>query len=525
MSPFSEPDTFKIVVATEPAAMKAMLNAASTRAPEQDDPFEMTHHISLNGSQPYVFGALYLAGLSSGEYLRPDGLPAFPSAERISASTHAIGQVTAESIRPPLDGRQAPKIRYNQVDTEYLFANKKVGSHPIDVSLTCRFDQNTSFGLELLSEWSKKCPSVRFTYFCFRTKADTAMGMTVKDGKVVATGEFSFSDSEGKFRNKNNASEQLLGYWKQTGQKAYQAKTVKAVPEVQHRAKKRPELVKLLMAHGPEALVKALDVSPPRDKPFDPQHPLFAQWAGLGAIDGALVNYGGAFFLGTQRDDHSLNTDEMARIDFERVNRLSGLCVGNEALCRLIGSEFGRTANGCHVIAFMARAALPNSREAEGVRQVLEATTWRPPATLDLANQDADRRTATALLFSGNPDAWHFLRQHGDPAMARGLGAYAALHYQPDVVAYAQEFGAASFDAVDVSEIYAEPSRETALLPTHRRRIIETLDELRRHEDTSAPFAELFRTPAAAPVDQAPAGTDDPGNRDSSTRSRRATMR
>jgi hypothetical protein len=128
-------------------------------------------------------------------------------------------------------------------------------------------------------------------------------------------------------------------------------------------------------------------------------------------------------------------------LDRERVGQLAALCAGDDDIAQLVAGEFGRTANGCHVVAFMARAAKPNSVEAIGVRQVLTHIQIKIPDHLDPANQTPDQRTVVALMTSGNIYAWNHLQKHSESPVYRRGAAYAALSYIPDLYEFTRYFG------------------------------------------------------------------------------------
>jgi hypothetical protein len=198
------------------------------------------------------------------------------------------------------------------------------------------------------------------------------------------------------------------------------------------------------------------------------------------------------------------------RLDLERIQRLSALCSEHAALAQAIGMEFGRTANGCHVSAFMARAAAPGTPQAMGVARVLENATFNIASQFGFWTvQNGPERTAAALIASGNPDAWRFLKRRCDPAMLAGEGARYALQSLRDARTYVEAFGPAEIKTT----IKAETSKDTFLVSGA---IMSLIEQAEATEDlTSGMLAAINppkppvepqteETPSAPPADISP---------------------
>jgi hypothetical protein len=164
------------------------------------------------------------------------------------------------------------------------------------------------------------------------------------------------------------------------------------------------------------------------------------------------------------------------RIDLDRLNLLSALCETDENLATMIGSEFGRTANGCHVVAFMARTAVPGSPQARGVANVLKHATFNMPVH-DYGAPDGNLRTVAAFITSGNQDAWRFLLEQRDPAMLDGEAARCALDLQRDTDQFIEAFGSAPLIAAAKTH-NASPA---------------VLDALKAHDHSAQLSDQLFR--------------------------------
>jgi hypothetical protein len=166
-------------------------------------------------------------------------------------------------------------------------------------------------------------------------------------------------------------------------------------------------------------------------------------------------------------------------LDVERVNQLSSLCARHSDLAELIAGDFGRTANGCHIVAFMARAAQPNSVEANGVAEVLAYRTDRFDSL-----EATDRRTTGVLRASGNPAAWWFLDQRGP--FERAQIAIAALHSERDTQTYLGTFGPEIFTKGWLSEVPNIPERQREMIDAALL-ASQTLSTIRRPDECATP--------------------------------------
>jgi hypothetical protein len=156
------------------------------------------------------------------------------------------------------------------------------------------------------------------------------------------------------------------------------------------------------------------------------------------------------------------------RLDFSRVLQLAACCAEDDELARVVGSEQGRLMNGIHSAAYLARAALPNSIEARGVKNIFRQATFHldprfaqliqksKPDERAIPNDQVGRVLTTgALAASGNPDAWGFLRKAShDTQIQDSLFMSASITDTADLDAAVAYFG--------VREVISEADRQNA---------------------------------------------------------------
>jgi hypothetical protein len=419
------------------------------------------HILTLIGTPDAVATAMYRTSLTPGGYVGDDGTVIRTGAgySHQDAIRLNAGEFSLLALDPPVSddipeephgmaGLPSWKIQ----DEDNLPDEAPVSPARLEVRFEGRWQSTLLEDVELMQAWSVQCPHVQFTCALVQNPRTEMMAFTVQEGRLIQMATIQQQAAHPKplkVVGTRNWHDLWVGKWF----KLYSGleRTGDDPTPIAHMSKplliaRPPDHIARLLRGGPDCLAEMVELGKRSDVPLDGGGSQLPSWNGITAIDATIMS--GEI---TQRQLTGPLSDcsPITKVDPERINRLSALSVTNNALATLLGTEFGRTANGCHVIALMARAALPNSIEALGVKNVLDRCAWRPPTVLDLSNQDADRRTATALLKSGNRHSWAFLEKHQDPAMLKGYGAHAALHFAEDVMAYCAAYGTEHFDAID----------------------------------------------------------------------------
>jgi hypothetical protein len=477
--------------------------------------------VELHGSRLNIAAAMYLAALSPGRYfdedgrVLPDGGLEIPAgATNIEAQQHLDNLVSpALTIGWGAPDTTVPRRLAHRVDV------RGCKSHPerevwdaihLSVYLTGPSPEHD----EQIKRWSARCPDVLFVTnrrpghesdFIIR---GIARGNVVSEQTVPNARRSRESggadDSVDTFLAINAAMRSTVERHNQPG-----------MPGADDR-----HIFRYTNEHGPGALYQYLEST---FSQFDASHSdpanearmrslndalLNSRGKGLGLIDWAICTNLDGFLKQSFFDhdgpppyitsegaeapfsfqngnrllpsDHASAVTELLapRASASRVRVLSELCTHSEEFARLIGSEFGRTANGCHVVAFMARAAEPGTPAADGVREVLRHATFNT-GSFDYEKQDGVVRTMGALMASGNRDAWTFLDQKGFLPMLHGYAAPCAIATARDTREYRRSDGPVRMRA-DVSALTPD------LVPLLERRLFEDRRQLEQPAPTVA---------------------------------------
>jgi hypothetical protein len=474
------------------------------------------HILSVLGPPEAVAAAVYLSNLSPGGYVGADQIAMYdaPPVDTVESARQLPSLLfSLNSLNPPPTHAllAKPAGRFEQIFPQW----SKQGMTPVSVTdpdtqrvtmepaADARFSGSwaSSMGgdLTFLLNWSERCPAVQITCLTMHELYQKATVISVQYGKLVQAGYIVNDVPEA---DQAPLSAMIWApLWGASLLKDYRNATVDGVAgplrlleaeALLHNQPAHNGLVVRAMQDGPRLLGEIVEKAGMEGLI---NHSLNERgtgkrWNGISLVDAVIMGRG----ISSPEMDPSASDlgDIGVGVSYERVNYLSALCATNDELATWIGTEAGRTANGCHVVALMARAAQPSSIESEGVRNVLARTEWRPPQVLDIAHQDADRRTATALLQSGSVHAWNFLTTHGEPAMVGGYGAHASLSYLEDAEEYAKTFGWQRFLAV------GEP-----MATKEHDRIKQIIDDGQRFERTSNIFRQSLDDdplPAATPA-------------------------
>jgi hypothetical protein len=297
-----------------------------------------------------------------------------------------------------------------------------------------------------MRRWSARCPDVYLTVQFSQTRSYGGDEYSSEDVLIsAARGEMLFA---GWAKNCTVRHEKLIRAKGATQKGATPARGLKGAYAI-------------LMEGGPDGLKEFFDRASKKGSGLTtPIHRPVAfkyRWNGLNPIDAVVMYPLGHIYRSRATDDYAVWKEatigrDMVMLerhapflDVERVNRLAALCAADSQLAELVGSDFGYTANGCHVVGFMARAARPNTLESVGVARVLEHMLGRDNSPSPLVQQDRDRRTADVLLASGNAHAWRYLKARRDPVIAGENGAIESLTYIEDMAEYLHAFGPGEF--------------------------------------------------------------------------------
>jgi hypothetical protein len=456
------------------------------------DPDDIASPISivLHGPRDALAAAMYLFALSPGQYFDKGG------------NVYSLSEVDLHLVNEPPVRQEAlvaldapagnlawvsPAGRPQQIPLNYACTLAPVHSRRAkacadepdqrDILVTLHGAGSYDWQMEQINKWSERCPDVAFVTSQFVAARGGRITTVHRNGTLLAS----------QLSNRPNG-DLFSCHWGRYGDTAIDLALDDVIGTfLQHHGydlERRPAPHPMLAAinkSGPDALLNVVNAtvdSHSGDRLSSLLTDARLRHQSLSPIDAALITDWDRLFdpvwlpvsgndarevhilSSTQFDSqglyivpvHSGGTDKRVvpdqfaamapRLSLERLHRLASLCAENDALARLIGSEFGRTANGCHVVAFMARAATPGTPQARGVAQVLKSATFELHETEDFESQSGVSRTVGALLASGNPDAWCFLLKHKVPAMLRHEGARCALQVPRDTQAYLDAFGA-----------------------------------------------------------------------------------
>jgi hypothetical protein len=133
------------------------------------------------------------------------------------------------------------------------------------------------------------------------------------------------------------------------------------------------------------------------------------------------------------------------KLELDRLRELAALCAEDDELARHLSGKLGDTANGCHVVAFMARAAKHESIESRGVANVLRQRTegFRFGVAQDVL-------TVQQLVGSGNVPAWDYLLKTAPAFVEPRHFAFAALDVPEDLETLFKRFGVAPLHRLEM---------------------------------------------------------------------------